>query len=375
MSDRPDRHNTQNFVPPSDSHNSDARKGPRFKLTPFKDVKPDASAPYLVKNLLPRRGLVVVWGPPKCGKSFWTSDLLMHIALGWDYRGLKVRQGVVVYCALEGAPGFTRRIEAFRQAKLADSDDIAPPFYLMTTPLGLIREAPALIADIKRQLGKASPAVICIDTLNRSLVGSESSDEDMTAYIRAADALAFAFDCQVVMVHHSPHDATRPRGHSSLMGALDAQISVRRDRADNVIAELELSKDGDVGLSFASRLLVIAIGTDEDGDPVTSCVVDPVEGYAATRKAKTTTRLSPAAKITLRALNESIDDLGAVPPASNHIPPKTRTVSIDKWRERAFALGVSTGEDRAKRAAFQRGVETLVAHGHAAIWREQAWPV
>ena len=43
-----------------------------FPLTPFGQVKLNAEETnYLVKDLLPRSGLAVVWGPPKSGKSFW----------------------------------------------------------------------------------------------------------------------------------------------------------------------------------------------------------------------------------------------------------------------------------------------------------------
>ena len=65
-----------------------------------------------------------------------------------------------------------------------------------------------------------------LDTLNRSLQGSESKDEDMARYIAACDAIRDAFDCVVPLVHHCGHDATRPRGHSSLGGAHDAMIAV-----------------------------------------------------------------------------------------------------------------------------------------------------
>jgi AAA domain len=58
----------------------------RFDLVAFEKIKLDASSPYLIKGLIPRVGLVVVWGPPKCGKSFWTFDLAMYVALGWEYR-------------------------------------------------------------------------------------------------------------------------------------------------------------------------------------------------------------------------------------------------------------------------------------------------
>src|SRR5580658_8613300 len=70
----------------------------RFTLVRFGKIKPlDGDEDYCVKTLLPRSGLVVIWGPPKCGKSFWTFDLLMHVALGWDYRGMRVKGGSVVY--------------------------------------------------------------------------------------------------------------------------------------------------------------------------------------------------------------------------------------------------------------------------------------
>jgi hypothetical protein len=68
-----------------DSGNSQA--SPRFKLVPFDKISVGSERVYLVKGIIPRLGLVVIWGPPKCGKSFWTYDLAMHIALGWEYRG------------------------------------------------------------------------------------------------------------------------------------------------------------------------------------------------------------------------------------------------------------------------------------------------
>jgi hypothetical protein len=42
----------------------------RFRLTAFDDIKLETTAPYLVRGMIPREGLVVIWGPPKCGKTF-----------------------------------------------------------------------------------------------------------------------------------------------------------------------------------------------------------------------------------------------------------------------------------------------------------------
>src|ERR671910_3644702 len=83
-----------------------------------------------------------------------------------------------------------------------------------------------------------------LDTLNRSLTGSESSDEDMSSYVNAADAIREAFTCFVGIVHHCGIDSSRPRGHTSLTGAVDAQIAVKRDASDRVIVTVEHMKDG-----------------------------------------------------------------------------------------------------------------------------------
>jgi hypothetical protein len=252
----------------------------RFLLVPFDQIKMSTG------GLIPRAGLVVIWGPPKCGKSFLTLDLAMHVALGWEYRARRVKQGYVVYCAPEGAHGFVNRVEVFRLEKL--SGNASPPFHLMSSALNLVADQAAFLADIRAQLGEERPAVVVIDTLNRSLGGSENDDKDMNAYVKAADALRVAFDCAVIIVHHCGHGGDRPRGHSLLMGALDIQIAVKRDAADNIVATLELSKDGEAGAIIISRLAPVLVGMDEDREPVTSCVI--VAGDT------TTTALKPTKK-------------------------------------------------------------------------------
>ena len=88
---------------PKSGKSGPARNRRALPLVAFDDVLMSTTGFYLVKNLIPRAGLVIVWGAPKCGKSFWTFDMLMHVAFGWEYRGLRVKGGPVVYCALEGA--------------------------------------------------------------------------------------------------------------------------------------------------------------------------------------------------------------------------------------------------------------------------------
>jgi hypothetical protein len=246
----------------------ESQKPPRFKVTPFSAIKLDPTRiNYLVKRLFPRTGLVVIWGPPKCGKSFWALDLAMHVALGWPYRGRRTRQGAVVYLALEGAEGFKARTEAIRNHyRVSDA-----PFYLMTVRIDLVRDHAQLVADIRKQLGAVTPAAVFIDTLNRSLIGSEAKDEDMSAFLRAADAIRDAFDCVVAIVHHCGINDSRPRGHTSLTGAADVQLAVRRDGDRNFTVTVEYMKDGPEGDVLTCRLDTVEVGADADGDRITSC--------------------------------------------------------------------------------------------------------
>ena len=101
--------------------------------------------------------------------------------------------------------------------------------HIMPGQANLIKDHKLLISDLKAQLGNTAPAAVVLDTLNKSLIGSESKDVDMSAYLRAAEAVRDAFNCVVIIVHHCGLDETRPRGHTSLPGAVDAQISVTRE--------------------------------------------------------------------------------------------------------------------------------------------------
>ena len=251
-------------------------KARQFVLTPFDAITLSATRNYLVKGILPRVGLAVIWGPPKCGKSFWTFDVAMHIALGWPYRGRKVQQGAVVYLALEGGHGFRARVVAWRQQHLAEHHGPVP-FFLLDIPVDLVRDHMTLIAAIRAQLGGQMPAVVVVDTLNRALLGDENNPKDMSIFIRAIDAIRDTFDCLVPIVHHCGIQGGRPRGHTSLTGADDVQIAIERDKDNNVIAKVEHMKDGEAGAVIASRLETVELGTDDDGDPQASCIVVPVD--------------------------------------------------------------------------------------------------
>ena len=355
-----------------EDYQSSLQQPRRFRLVRFAAIKFQTARRYLVQGLIPSQGLVVVWGPPKCGKSFWIFDLTMHVALGWEYRGRRVQASSVVYIACEGEAGLAARKEAFQQAKIAE-EGTDPPFYLLTTRLDLVGDIDELIADIDAQLHGEKCGATVIDTLNRSLVGSESRDEDMAAYIQAADRLRERFGCVVVIVHHCGINGERPRGHTSLTGAADAQISVKRVNGEAVLTEVEWMKDGEEGQQTASRLEVITVGIDEDGEPITSCVVWD-DNHGASRTTDRPRKLSVREGRALQLLAEAIEKDGELIPPVGRIPPNTRVVREELWK-RYFDSGgiVAADNPNAKRMAFVRAAEALIAAELIEKWDPWVW--
>jgi hypothetical protein len=200
---------------------------------------------------------------------------------------------------------------------------------------------------------------IIVDTLNRSLQGSESDDEDMGNYVKAADRLREAFDCAVIVIHHSGIEGNRPRGHTSLAGAADAQIAVKRENGE-VVLYVELMKDGPIGDKIASKLEAVEIGFDEDGEPMTSCIVLPSAGH---RVGGGTLQLSDRLRHARKLLEGVIEHEGQVidePDASRLLPNRVKAVKIEIWRKECYlslpvdSTAGSEAEQQAKRKAFLR---------------------
>jgi hypothetical protein len=133
-------------------------------------------------------------------------------------------------------------------------------------------------------------------------------------------------------------------------------------------------KDGPQGDEFTSKLMVVELGTDDDGDPITSCVVEPVDGLTPKRATTKATKLTKGATIALAALHETIDECGEIPPASNHIPAGVKCVTLDQWRDYAARRGISNGDTKdALRKAFSRASDALIADKLAGCWAPYVW--
>jgi hypothetical protein len=68
---------------------------------------------WIVRDVLPRAELAVIYGESGSGKSFLTLDLCAAIMRGVNWRDKKTTKGRVVYVCAEGAGGFKSRLRAY----------------------------------------------------------------------------------------------------------------------------------------------------------------------------------------------------------------------------------------------------------------------
>lgn len=246
------------------------RNIPRLRSADMILTDPDVQ--YLVRGILPRRGVAAIYGPPASGKTFIAMDLIFSLASGvahWFLLPMKAAK--VAYIALEGQGGIKKRIKAWQQHNgidLGDTVQIWDERFRLDDQNDIGELAQEAIAV----LGKG--CVIVIDTLAQSMAGfDENSSADMGAAIGGAQQLATQVDGLVILIHHSGKDPTKGmRGHSSLLGAVDASIEVN-PKPGGRSWKVRKSKDGEAGQEFDFDLHYVDLGTDADGEPAGSCVV------------------------------------------------------------------------------------------------------
>jgi hypothetical protein len=250
----------------------------RFELLTADDLAARPPLQWRIKGVLPQTGLAAIIGASGSGKTFLALDAAAAIERGMPWFGCRVRRAPVAYLALEGEAGIANRIAAYQ---IHTGHRFSEEFRIVAEPFELLSlgDVPALAGTLLES-GLAG-GVIFVDTLNRAAAGAdENASRDMGMLISAATELQIRTAGLVVLVHHTGKDVSKgARGHSSLFAALDACIEVSRteDRREWRVAK---SKDGSDGDAHSFRLEVVELGTDDEGDSVTSCVVAPEERAA-----------------------------------------------------------------------------------------------
>lgn len=246
----------------------------RFPVVAAQDFTSGRPMDWLVRNVLPRAELVVVYGESGSGKSFLALDLSAAISRGIEWRTRRVSPGRVVYVCAEGASGFKARLRAYARGHNVELSTL--PAIVPEAP-NLLEQADA-VALCQSIVRWGSVDVIIIDTLSAATPGgNENSGESVGLAIAHCKFLHRKTGALVILIHHSGKDAAKgARGWSGLRAAADAEIEVTRN-GDYRRATLTKMKDGGDLEAFDFKLKVVSLGTDMDGEEESSCIVEHVD--------------------------------------------------------------------------------------------------
>lgn len=276
---------------------------------------------WIVKGVLPRAEMVVLYGESGAGKSFLALDLAAAITRGIEWRGKKVEKGNVIYVAAEGAGGFRQRLRAYAQgnncaltelpAVIADA-----PNMLETADVAAVAHAIGSWGARHGRDGAAVADVIVLDTLAAVAPGSnENGAEDMGMLISHGKFLHQKTGAMILWIHHAGKDPTRgARGWSGLRAAADAEILVARN-GDYRVAMASKQKDSVDGEQWPFKLTRVVLGLDDEGDEISSCVVTHTEDIAPSGngKARPSGKYEPIVLETLQKMSVGtsvdLDDL------------------------------------------------------------------
>lgn len=189
---------------------------------------------WLIDSILPEGGLVALYGPPGCGKSFVAIDMAMCIATGLPWQGHPVQRGHVVYISAEGGTGIGKRALAW-----LTHHDIKPEEAWMSwliEPIPITAESEQMAVLINRIVNEleVSPAMVFVDTLARCFGdGDENQQQDMNRFIAGVDEIRHTCNTTVGVIHHTNAFGTRERGNTAFRGATDTMIQVEGIETDD----------------------------------------------------------------------------------------------------------------------------------------------
>jgi hypothetical protein len=356
-----------------------ASKGLPLPVEMFGDIRPQLTSRCLIKGLLMAGSAMVIFGLPGSAKSFLAVDMGTHVASEREWFSRRVTGGGVVYIAAEGQAGLRARLEASRLTH--GFQDI--PFALIPVAVDLL-DPTADTAKVRTVLDHLAATwngivLVIIDTLAATFGGGDENGSDMAAYVANVERLCAPYGCARIIVAHAPlnSDAKRPRGHGSLWGAADTVLHVTGDR-DAPARRIHVlkQKDDDPGPDILFKLKQVEIGTDEDGDPVTSCVIEQTDLDVVAAPGR---RLSGNEKIVVAALERALVGRGVSPPPiiPDSVLNRARTnkvVNVSEWLSEAVsALRKPDTDPDTPRRTFDRARIKLQASETVGIWEEWAW--
>jgi AAA domain len=219
---------------------------------------------WLIKDIIVRDGITLLYGPPKNKKSFIALSMACAIAAGKPWCGFETRKSRVLYICAEGFFGILQREAAWQKMH----GPVADHLQYFRRPINFFNpiDVTQAFEDLKAQGFK--PDFIVIDTLARSMSGGNESDtKDMNIVLEQLEIFRMALGgAAILLIHHTTKDGLSYRGSSTIHGGMDGMIDVKADGLQITLTSAGF-KDADEFEKFTvrceSRVIETQIGAKE----------------------------------------------------------------------------------------------------------------
>jgi hypothetical protein len=268
-------------------------KGSPLKLTYFDDCGKTALRRWILKGIIARNETSGWVAPPGAGKSALLTEIAIHCAARWDWRGHRAKEacGVVVF-ALERADLFKRRLDYYRQRDNLHGLPIAVVDVVVDVlNPACVETIVATVREAERNFG-CGAGMLIFDTFNKGIAAGGGDEDKARDQNRAAANLRtvhsrLEHNAHIALVGHTGKDESRgARGSNAHIGDVDVMTQISGEAVK--VAAVTKGNDQAERTLATFKMEVVETGRDEDGDPVTTSIVsaDHVEAGPVIKKEK-----------------------------------------------------------------------------------------
>lgn len=218
--------------------------GEWFKASEFASgVIPEPSEFYIGDGILPKRSKLILFAPPKIGKSILVNQMARELSLSHPFLSkypltqvIDVDSGDIVHSVrvaifqMEIAPGeFQKRL----RGKDFGAVYIRNAFNLKYCYPQMEKEVKILAEVVK-------PDIVIFDPLFKIFLGNFNEAEDVQKFQDWIDSLISLLNCSVVVVHHARKQGEFDKGIEEAMGSVlitafyDSILTMRKEGEDVV---------------------------------------------------------------------------------------------------------------------------------------------
>jgi hypothetical protein len=254
-------------------------------------VASPAQASWLIRDVLERLALAVMYGDLGTYKSFLALDWCLHLAAGKSWAERKTQQCAAVYISAEGR-GMPNRLRAWCLHHRVDVATL--PFYAVEHLIDLSSNEGVQSLVVAIEALGIRPGIIVIDTLSRNCGPlNEDKSSDMAPWLNRLDEyLRVRYGCTVLLVHHvGNQEKGRTRGSYAILANTDSSYRIERPDQTQPIIKIVTGrlKDSEAPEPIYLTGQVVELGTqDADGRPESSLVLAPTHSRPAEAHRKPT---------------------------------------------------------------------------------------